>query len=275
MTVRISYPPPSDTTYPVDIKGMTVRYGERTILYDIDFKAHRGQINVVIGGSGCGKSTLLRHALGLSEPLAGEINLLGENMKDVSEEQLKRIRRRIGVLFQNGALFSSMTVGENVAVVIRENTDLPEEIIQEMVQMKLSQVGLHDVLDKMPEQLSGGMRKRAALARSVATDPEMLFCDEPSAGLDPVVASELDDLLLSLNAHFGMTMVVVTHDIESIKKIADRVSMLDGGKIVAEGSIDKVLESVDPRVQDFFNRVSHAEEKAQSSIFAASRGGGK
>jgi phospholipid/cholesterol/gamma-HCH transport system ATP-binding protein len=138
--------------------------------------------------------------------------------------------------------------------------------------MKLAQVGLFDVVDKYPEQLSGGMRKRAALARAIATDPEMLFCDEPSAGLDPVVASELDDLLLSLNAHFDMTMLVVTHDIESIKKIADRVSMLDGGKIVAEGTIEEVLQNSDSRVQDFFNRVSHIENKAQASIFAESRG---
>ncbi len=271
--MRISYPPLSDTNYPVDIKGLTVRYGDRIILSEVDFKAHRGKINVVIGGSGCGKSTLLRHALGLSAPLAGEVNLLGEDLKNANDDDIKRIRRRIGVLFQNGALFSSMTVGENVAVVIKENTDLPEEIISEMVMMKLAQVGLHDVVDKFPEQLSGGMRKRAALARAIATDPEMLFCDEPSAGLDPVVASELDDLLLSLNTHFDMTMLVVTHDIESIRKIADRVSMLDGGNIVAEGTIEEVLRSKDSRVQDFFNRVSHVEEKAQSSIFAASRGG--
>jgi phospholipid/cholesterol/gamma-HCH transport system ATP-binding protein len=274
MNIRISYPPVSETDYPVDIEGLTVRYGERIILHEVDYRAHRGGINVVIGGSGCGKSTLLRHALGLQAPLAGNIKLLGQRIEECTDEEVKKIRRRIGVLFQNGALFSSMSVGENVAVVIRENTDLPEEIISEMVEMKLAQVGLHDVLDKFPEQLSGGMRKRAALARAIATDPEMLFCDEPSAGLDPVVASELDDLLLSLNAHFGMTMLVVTHDIESIKKIADRVAMLDGGNIVAEGTLGEVMQSLDPRVQDFFNRISHAEEKAQSSIFSAAKRGG-
>jgi len=251
---------------PVRIEGLVVRYGKRTVLDGVDFAAQWGQINVVIGGSGGGKSTLLRYALGLEQPDAGRVELLGRDLAQTGEQELKLVRSRIGVLFQSGALFTSMTVGENVAVVIRENTDLPEEIIAEMVQMKLALVGLEDAIDKFPEQLSGGMRKRAALARSIATDPEVLFCDEPSAGLDPVVASELDDLLLGLKSHFEMTMVVVTHDIESINKIADRVTMLDAGKVVADGSLAAVRAGSDPRVHDFFNRVSHAEERARVSI---------
>ncbi len=258
--------------YPVDIEGLTVRYGKKTVLENVAFRAHEGQINVIIGGSGCGKSTLLRHALGLSKPLSGTIRLLGVRIDEASEEEIKRIRTEVGVLFQSGALFSSMTVGENVAIAIRENTDLPDPIILEMVRMKLSLVGLDEAINKYPEQLSGGMRKRAALARAIAVDPAMLFCDEPSAGLDPVVASELDDLLVSLNQQFQMTMVVVTHDIESIKKIAHRVVMLDGGRVAAEGTLDEVLKSKDMRVQDFFHRVSHAEEKAKASLLAASQG---
>lgn len=258
--------------FPVDIEGLTVRYGKKTVLDSVDFKAHQGRINVIIGGSGCGKSTLLRHALGLNMPSAGTIHLLGTKIAEAGDDEIRRIRTRIGVLFQNGALFSSMTVGENVAIAIRENSNLPEPLISEMVRMKLSLVGLEEAVFKFPEQLSGGMRKRAALARAIATDPEMLFCDEPSAGLDPVVASELDDLLLSLNAQFQMTMVVVTHDIESIKKIAHRVVMLDGGKVAAQGTLSEVLSHKDRRVQDFFHRVSHAGEKAKASLLVASEG---
>jgi phospholipid/cholesterol/gamma-HCH transport system ATP-binding protein len=258
--------------FPVDIEGLTVRYGKKTVLDNVSFRAHAGEINVIIGGSGCGKSTLLRHALGLSEPLSGIIRLFGIKLDEAGDDDMRRIRTRIGVLFQGGALFSSMSVGENVAVAIRENSDLPEPLIDEMVRMKLALVGLADAVHKYPEQLSGGMRKRAALARAIATDPEMLFCDEPSAGLDPVVASELDDLLCSLNEQFQMTMVVVTHDIESIKKIAHRVAMLDGGRIAAEGLLREVLAHPDKRVQDFFHRVSHAGEKAEASLFAASQG---
>lgn len=256
----------------VEIAQLVVRYGSRTVLHEVDFKARRGDINVVIGGSGSGKSTLLRHALGLEQPESGTVRLLDCDIDSVTEEELKRLRTRIGVLFQNGALFTSMTVGENVGLVIRENTDLPEEIIKEMVHMKLALVGLEDAAKLYPEHLSGGMRKRAALARAIATDPEMLFCDEPSAGLDPVVASELDDLLLKLKSYFDMTMVVVTHDIESIKKIADQVAMLHRGEMIARGTLKEVTQGEDPRVHDFFHRISHAGEKARASNTAPGRG---
>jgi len=257
---------------PVQIQGLIARYGEKTVLEGVDFIASPGIITVIIGGSGCGKSTLLKHALGLYQPAGGRIFLFGRDIDEVSDTELKHIRMRIGVLFQNGALFTSMTVGENVAVVIRENTDLPEEIIAQMVRMKLSLVGLEDAIGKYPEELSGGMRKRAALARAIASDPEVLFCDEPSAGLDPVVASELDDLLLNMRSLFNMTMVVVTHELESIKKIADRVVMLDDGGIVAQGTLDEVMSMRDYRVHDFFNRISHTEEKSRASIYAVSEG---
>lgn len=260
------------TVIPVEVQGLITHYDENMVLDNVDFIAYPGQITVIIGGSGCGKTTLLRHALGLLTPTEGLIKLLGVDITDVSDKDLKKIRSRIGVLFQGGALFTSMTVGENVATVIRENTDLPEEIIEQMVRMKLSLVGLDEAIYKYPEELSGGMRKRAALARALASDPEVLFCDEPSAGLDPVIATELDDLLLNLKSLFDMTIVVVTHEIESIKKIADRIVMLDAGRVIIEGTLDEVANSNYPKVQDFFNRVSRREEKALSSLYAYTKG---
>jgi phospholipid/cholesterol/gamma-HCH transport system ATP-binding protein len=258
--------------FPVRIDKLTVVYNHRRVLNRISLDVYPGVINVIIGKSGSGKSTLLRHALGLQMPTGGVIELFGKRLDEMSDGEIRRSRLRTGVLFQSGALFSSMTVFENVAVVIRENTNLPEPIVAEMVRMKLSLVGLEDAAGKRPEQLSGGMRKRAALARAIATDPEILFCDEPSAGLDPVVASELDDLLIRLCENLHMTMLVVTHDIESIKKIAGRVAMLDAGKIVAEGPLETVLKNTDPRVHDFFNRVSHAEEKSERVMFMMGEG---
>jgi phospholipid/cholesterol/gamma-HCH transport system ATP-binding protein len=258
--------------YPVLIDQLTVKYNRRKVLNKICFRAYPGEINVIIGKSGSGKSTLLRHALGLQLPSSGTIELFGKPIHEMSDEEMRRSRLRTGVLFQNGALFSSMTVFDNVAVVIRENTNLPEPVIAEMVRMKLALVGLEDAAIKHPEHLSGGMRKRAALARAIATDPEILFCDEPSAGLDPVVASELDDLLIRLCKNLNMTMLVVTHDIESIKKIAGRVAMLDAGRIVAEGPLEEVLVNPDQRVQDFFNRISHAGEKSEKVAFLMGEG---
>ena len=258
--------------FPVNIDRLTVVYNHRRVLNQVCFKAYPEMINVIIGKSGSGKSTLLRHALGLQMPNGGIVELFGRRLDEMSDHEIRRNRLRTGVLFQSGALFSSMTVFDNVAIVIRENTDLPESVISEMVHMKLSLVGLEEAAGKHPEQLSGGMRKRAALARAIATDPEVLFCDEPSAGLDPVVASELDDLLIRLCENLHMTIVVVTHDIESIKKIAGRVAMLDAGKIVAEGPLDDVLKNPDQRVQDFFNRVSHAEEKSERVMFMMGEG---
>ena len=220
------------------------------------------------------KSTLLRHTLGLDAPTAGDVRLLGADIHDVEEERLKEIRSRIGVLFQGGALFTSMTVGENVAVVIRENTDLPEEIVRQMVRMKLALVGLEDAVDKFPEELSGGMRKRAAIARSIASDPDVVFCDEPSAGLDPVVATELDDLLINLKELFDMTLVVVTHELESIKKIADRAYMLDERKVIARGPLDEVMGSADARVRGFFDRAAREKTARRSSLLEEVRAGG-
>lgn len=259
----------------VEIHGLVARYGEKVVLSGVDMSAKRGEITVILGGSGCGKSTLLRHALGLLRPESGNIKLLGEDISEVNDTRLSQIRTKIGVLFQNGALFSSMTVGDNIAFVIRENMDFPEPLLRQLVRYKLSLVGLEDAVQKFPDELSGGMRKRAALARAIAIDPEILFCDEPSAGLDPVVASELDDLLLNLKKELGVTIVVVTHELESIKKIADSVLMLDAGRVLASGRLAEVMQSSDPTVRAFFNRVSRVQRSDVESLLALSTGGRK
>ncbi len=258
--------------WPVEVRGLQASYGDRVVLHNVDFVAHPGQITVVLGGSGCGKSTLLKHSLGLLKPDAGTVKLLGMEMKSLSDKDLQALRSRIGVLFQGGALFSSMTVGENVAMVIRETTQLPEPIVSQMVRMKLSLVRMEDAITKYPEELSGGMRKRAALARSIAVDPDILFCDEPSAGLDPIVASELDELLLSLKALYGMTIVVVTHELESVKKIADYVVMLDAGNVIAAGTLHDVMGSKDPIVQDFFRRIPRTDKRNTESLLSVIKG---
>jgi phospholipid/cholesterol/gamma-HCH transport system ATP-binding protein len=262
---------PTPYTWPVEVRQLVARYGDHVVLDGIDFTAPEGEISVILGRSGCGKSTLLKNALGLIAPSKGTVRLLGVDIATISDKALKDLRSDIGVLFQNGALFTSMTVGENVSMVIREIMDLPEDIIAQMVHMKLSLVGLEDAIDRYPDELSGGMRKRVAIARAIAADPKILFCDEPSAGLDPVVASEIDDLLLNLKTLFNMTLVVVTHELASIRKIADRVVMIDAGKIMAEGSFEDMVNMSNQTVSDFFGRVSHTTEKARESIYAISR----
>ncbi|MCU0662027.1 MAG: ATP-binding cassette domain-containing protein [Myxococcota bacterium] len=263
----------SDDADPVLVQGLVARYGSQTVLDGVDFAAPRGLITVILGGSGCGKSTLLRHALGLMEPEAGTVRLLGCDLFSLNDDELRSVRSRIGVLFQSGALFSSLTVGENVALVIREQSQLPEPVVRQMVRMKLALVGLENAVTKYPEELSGGMRKRAALARAMAMDPEVLMCDEPSAGLDPIVAAGLDELLLDLKAQFGMTIVVVTHELESVRKIADRVVMLEAGRVLASGTIDEVRDSREQVVRDFFSRTPRAAAGRGASLWTASRGG--
>jgi phospholipid/cholesterol/gamma-HCH transport system ATP-binding protein len=252
----------------VETRGLVAAYGEERVLDGVDFAAERGRITVILGGSGCGKSTLLRHALGLRRPVAGSVRLFGRELAELRDAELKEIRMRIGVLFQGGALFSSMTVGENVAMPIRENARVPEPVVSQLVRMKLAQVGLEDAITKHPEELSGGMRKRAALARAIAADPEILFCDEPSAGLDPIVAAGLDQLLLDLRALYGITIVVVTHDLDSVRKIADRVVMLHAGKVIAEGSLAEVEGSRHPLVRDYFARAPRVERGGRGTLRA-------
>jgi phospholipid/cholesterol/gamma-HCH transport system ATP-binding protein len=239
------------------VDGLTARFGEDTVFERVSFQVNRGEILVILGGSGCGKSTLLKHLIGLYRPAAGRVLLNGIDIMTDDERKLRSLKAGIGVLFQSGALFGSMTLAQNVGLTLQEFTDLNDETIDLIVKMKLALVNLAGYENHLPEEISGGMAKRAGLARAMALDPAVLFFDEPSAGLDPITAVELDILIKSLNAGMGTTMVVVTHELESIFAIAHRVIMLDKNArgIIAEGDPRDLKEhSSDPRVKNFFNR---------------------
>ena len=238
----------------IDVTGLEVHYGRRRILHGIDFRVMPNEIRVIMGGSGSGKSTLLRALLGLKKPTRGVVKLLGTDIARASDAQLLALRRKMGVSFQGGALFTSMTVGDNVALPLREHTDLDENTVRIMSRLKLEVVNLGGFQDLMPAQLSGGMVKRAALARAIVMDPRLLFFDEPSAGLDPVVSAELDELILQLRDAMRMSIVVVTHELESAFKIADSITVLDQGKVLLTGSVDEVKASGNERIQDLLNR---------------------
>ncbi len=244
----------------VNVKGLVTHYGQRKILDGVNFEVKKGEIRVVMGGSGSGKSTLLWHILGLYEPTRGQIEVLGKDIHSISFNDQLELKQDIGVSFQSGALFSSMTVGDNVAFPLREFTDLDENTIRIISRMKLEVVNLGGFHKLMPSQLSGGMIKRAALARSIVMDPKLLFFDEPSAGLDPVVSSEIDDLILSLRDTMGMSMVVVTHELESAFKIADRITVLDNGKNLITGSVEEIKKSDNKRVMDLLQRRSRHDK---------------
>jgi phospholipid/cholesterol/gamma-HCH transport system ATP-binding protein len=241
----------------IRVEQLTARFGDNIIFQDVSFTVNRGEIFVILGGSGCGKSTILKHIIGLYKPYAGRIVVNGIDIAAADEEQLRRVRMGFGVLFQGGALLGSMTVGGNVALPLYEYTDLTPAEIDLVVKMKLGMVSLAGYDNHLPSEISGGMNKRAGLARAMALDPTILFFDEPSAGLDPITSVELDNLIKSINAGLGTTIVVVTHELASIFNIAHRVIMLDKAAkgIIAEGD-PRVLrdESQDPRVHNFFNR---------------------
>jgi len=243
----------------IAVRNLRVNYGEREILHGIDFGVQRGETMVILGGSGSGKSTLLRALVGLEQPRNGEIWIQGRNFAAMSGVERDELRKKIGMSFQGGALFGSMTVGENVALPLREHTPLDESTIEIVVRLKLDQVGLSGFENYMPAQLSGGMKKRAAIARALAMDPEILFFDEPSAGLDPIIAAGIDDLILKLKKAFYMTMVVVTHELASAFLIADRMILLDKGTIVCVGTPEQLRESQHPRVRQFLERIPEPE----------------
>jgi phospholipid/cholesterol/gamma-HCH transport system ATP-binding protein len=211
----------------IEVRGLTMMYGERVVMSDINFSVAPGEVFVLMGGSGSGKSTLLKHLIGLKAPAKGTILFEGEEFNLEDDEARNRVLRRIGVLYQNGALWSGLTLAENVALPLEEFTELDKGTIAEVVSLKLALVGLRGFEGFYPSEISGGMRKRAALARAIALDPDVLFFDEPSSGLDPISASRLDDLILELKSSFGTTIVVVTHDLDSIFRIADRALFLD------------------------------------------------
>jgi phospholipid/cholesterol/gamma-HCH transport system ATP-binding protein len=249
----------SHTEPVISLRNLRVSYGEREILHGINFDVVRGETLVILGGSGSGKSTLLRTLVGLEKPSAGEIWIKGRNLAKTSTAEMDEIRTKIGMSFQGGALFGSMTVGENVALPLREHTRLEDSTIEIILRLKLQQVGLEGFEYYTPAQLSGGMKKRAAVARALAMDPEMLFFDEPSAGLDPIIAAGIDELILELKRAFHMTIIVVTHELASAFLIADRMLLIDKGNIVALGTTEEMRSSTQPRVRQFLDRIAEPE----------------
>ena len=243
----------------ISLRNLRVSYGEREILHGISLDVTRGETLVILGGSGSGKSTLLRTLVGLERPSSGEIWLKGKNIAAISPAEMDEIRKKIGMSFQGGALFGSMTVGENVALPLREHTKLEDPTIEIILRLKLDQVGLSGFENYMPSQLSGGMKKRAAVARALAMDPEILFFDEPSAGLDPIIAAGVDELILELKKAFHMTIIVVTHELASAFLIADRMVLIDKGNIVAIGTTSEMRASTQPRVRQFLDRIAEPE----------------
>jgi phospholipid/cholesterol/gamma-HCH transport system ATP-binding protein len=239
----------------VMIRDLIVKYGSRTILERINLDIRRGEVLVLLGGSGSGKSTLVRHLVGLEKPLSGSILVKGVDITRCSETELNRVRRIIGVSFQNAALFGSMTVSENVAFPLLERTKLADSTIDKIVLLKLAQVGLVHFGALYPSELSGGMLKRASIARATALDPEILFFDEPSADLDPITAAGIDELIIYLKNALQMTVLVVSHEIQSAFRIADRVAFLRDSKLVAIGSRESIAQSTDPWVRQFLDRV--------------------
>jgi phospholipid/cholesterol/gamma-HCH transport system ATP-binding protein len=243
----------------ISVRNLRVKYGEREILHGINFEIAAGETLVILGGSGSGKSTLLRTLVGLEHPSGGEIWMRGKNFAAMSDRDRDELLKRMGMSFQGGALFGSMSVADNVALPLREHTELDESTIDIMVRLKLDQVGLSGFDNYMPAQLSGGMKKRAAIARALAMDPEILFFDEPSAGLDPIIAAGIDELILKLKKAFRITIVVVTHELASAFLIGDRMILLDKGVIVANGTPQELQASKQPRVRQFLDRVPEPE----------------
>lgn len=251
----------------IQVSGLVAHYGDREILKDISFFIPKGMTTVILGGSGCGKSTLLKHLIGLLKPTQGQININGKNIAVLNENELNEVRKKMGILFQGAALLNSMTIADNVALPMREHTRLEETTIQIMVRMKLDLVGLSGFEEFYPSQLSGGMKKRAGLARAIALDPELLFFDEPSAGLDPITAAGLDELILKLRNVFKMTIIVVTHELPSVLTIADYVIMLDAGEVIFSGSLDALRASVHPRIKMFLERQPEQETYSPEDYF--------
>ena len=245
---------PDGETPVITIRALDNHFGEQIIHQDLDLDVRRGEILGVVGGSGTGKSVLMRSIIGLQTPAAGTIEVLGENMVGREEDEAKNIRRRWGILFQNGALFSTLTVAENVEVPLREYFHFSKTLMDEIASYKISMSGLPaDAGPKYPSELSGGMIKRAGLARALALDPELLFLDEPTAGLDPIAAQNFDELILGLRDKLDLTVFLITHDLDTLYAICDRVAVLADGKVIAVDTIDRLLKLDHPWIQEYFN----------------------
>jgi phospholipid/cholesterol/gamma-HCH transport system ATP-binding protein len=254
------------------VEDLVVRYGERTVLDGISFEVQQGEVFVILGGSGSGKTTLLRNLVGLMRPAAGRILIKGEDFTAMSENERIELRKNIGMCFQGSALLESISLADNVALPLREHTKLEESTIDIMTKIKLELVGLGGCEQFLPSELSGGMKKRAGIARAMAMDPEIIFYDEPSAGLDPIVAAGIDQLIRKMQETFKLTSVVVTHEMESVKLIADTVCMLKGGRVVGLGTLEDLERSDHPYVRQFFARRPDDDEAGDSAYARALTG---
>jgi len=256
----------NETQYAVSVRNLVAKYGETTVLSDITTDFKTSEVRVILGGSGCGKTTFLRSIIGLLKPYSGSILLFGSEMGDPDNPETVALQKKIGVLFQNGALLGSLTVAENIALPLQMHTDLPDSLIMEMVRLKLAQVDMPHAFGLFPGELSGGMRKRAALARALALDPPLVFCDEPSAGLDPVTSAGLDDLLLKLRDTLGITIVVVTHELLSIEKISDSIIFLHKGSVLFDGPFAEARAIDTGPIGNFFKRHEPSNEQKKASV---------
>lgn len=243
----------SDNRNPIiAIHGLTVAYGDKTILKDISAEIYPGEVTVILGGSGCGKTTLLKSILRLTDVTSGSISLMGKDVVNMPDDEFNLILKSIGMLFQGGALINSISVRDNVSIPLEQHTKLNRRFIDRLIRVKLRLVKMEHAVHLLPSELSGGMRKRAALARAIALDPEILFCDEPSAGLDPLTSSALDELILDLKNQLNMTIIVVTHELASIHRIAERIIFLSDGQVVFQGTLEDARKHKIPEIEEFF-----------------------
>jgi phospholipid/cholesterol/gamma-HCH transport system ATP-binding protein len=242
----------------ISIRNLEARYGDLRVLYDIDLDIYPNEITVILGGSGCGKTTLLKNMLRLQEPYQGSVKFWGQDILAMNEQQFERILKQVGMLFQGGALLNSIPVYDNIAIPLEQHTHLSKDMIDRIIRVKLHLVRLSQTSAKLPSELSGGMRKRAALARAMALDPKILFCDEPSAGLDPLTSAALDDLILDLKKQLRMSIVVVTHELPSIHRIADKIVFLESGRILFQGTLAQAKKAGIPSIDTFFRAGKYA-----------------